>query len=71
MNTEGGGVRIEIAEAKAKLESGEAVALDLVQPQAWDQIDGAVTGAVRIPPQEIEQRFEELPRDLDIVAYCT
>ena len=71
MNARDGGLRIEVDEARAKLESGEAAALDLVQPAAWDQIDGAVQGAVRIPPQEIEQRFVELPRELDIITYCT
>ena len=71
MNGDAGGTRIEVASARAKLESGEAVALDVVQPHAWDHIDGAVEGAVRIPPQEIAERFAELPRDLDIIAYCT
>ena len=66
-----GDVRIDIAQARAKLESGEAVALDVVQPGAWDQVDGAVKGAVRIPPDEIEHRFGELPLDLDIITYCT
>ena len=71
MNGEDGGLRIDVAQASAKLESGEAIALDVVQPGTWDQIDGAVKGAVRIPPEEIGQRFEELPRDLDIITYCT
>ncbi len=71
MSTGNDGVRIEVGAAKEKLDSGEAVALDVVQPPAWDEIDGAVEGAVRIPPQEIGQRFGELPRDLDIITYCT
>ncbi len=64
-------VRVDVAEAKEKLESGGAVALDVVQPGAWEQIDGAVQGAVRIAPQEIGQRFGELPLDLDVITYCT
>ena len=48
-----------MAETKAKLEAGEAVAVDVVQPHAWDQIDGAVKGAVRIPPDEIGHRFRD------------
>ncbi len=64
-------VRIDVAEAKAKLESGEALALDVVQPRSWEEIDGAVQGAVRIAPQEIGQRFGELPLDLEIITYCT
>ena len=65
------GLRIGPGEARTKLESGQAVALDVVQPGAWEQLDGAVEGAVRIPPAEIEQRFGELPLDLDIITYCT
>jgi rhodanese-related sulfurtransferase len=71
MNREDDGIRIDLAQARAKLESGEAIALDVVQPGTWAQIDGAVKGAVRIPPQEVGQRFRELPLDLDIIAYCT
>ena len=71
MNAEDEALRIGVAQARAKLEAGRAVALDLVQPAAWDHIDGAVKGAVRIPPQEIAQRFEELPRDLEVITYCT
>ena len=71
MNGEDGELRIEAAEARTKLDSGDAVALDVVQPGAWEQVDGALRGAVRIPPQEVEQRFAELPLDLDIITYCT
>jgi rhodanese-related sulfurtransferase len=71
VDPEGQEVRIDIEQAREKLESGEAVVLDVVQPGAWDRMDGVVKGAVRIPPEEIEQRFQELPRDLGIVAYCT
>ena len=71
MDAQDPGVRIDVAQAKDRIESGGAVALDVVQPGAWDQIDGAVEGAVRIPPAEIEERFPELPLDLDIITYCT
>jgi rhodanese-related sulfurtransferase len=30
-----------------------------------------IQGSVRIPPEEIEQRFSELPRDKTVIAYCT
>ena len=71
MNSDDSGLTIDPAQAKAKLESGTGVALDVVQPGTWEQLDGAVEGAVRIPPDEIAQRFEELPRELDIITYCT
>lgn len=71
MGADEGGLRIDVAQAREKLESGGAVALDVVQPLAWQQIDGAVKGAVRIPPEEIGRRVHELPPDLDIITYCT
>ena len=71
MSGDGSDVKIGLEEARTKLESGEALALDVVQPGAWDHVDGAVEGAVRIPPAEIEDRFGELPLDLEIVTYCT
>lgn len=64
-------IRIGADQARAKLEAGEAVALDVVQPGAWAQIDGVVKGAVRVPPEEVAQHFEELPRDLEVITYCT
>lgn len=71
MTAEGDDLRIDVEEARARLGTAEAVALDVVQPGAWEQIDGAVEGAVRIPPDEVEQRFGELPRDHEIITYCT
>lgn len=65
------GIRIDINQARSRLEAGEALALDVIQPGAWESIDGVVKGSVRIPPEEFADRFEELPRDLDIIAYCT
>jgi hypothetical protein len=52
-----------VHEARTKLEAGEAVAFDVVQPGVWDGLDGVIEGAIRIPPDEILERFEELPRD--------
>lgn len=71
MSADDTGIRIGIGEARRKLEAGEGLALDVVQPGAWERIDGVVKGSVRIPPEELLERFEELPSNLDIVAYCT
>lgn len=65
------GFRIEVEQARAKLASGEAIALDVIQPAEWGRIHGAIRGAVRIPPLQIVHRFTELPQDCEIIAYCT
>lgn len=64
-------IRIGVAEARTKLEAGEAVALDVVQPGAWNGLEGVIKGSIRIPPDELAERVGEVPRDLDVVAYCT
>lgn len=66
-----GGLRIDVHEAKRKVDSGEAVILDVVAPQVWEQMHEAIPRAIRIDPREIEQRLHELPRDKEIIAYCT
>jgi rhodanese-related sulfurtransferase len=65
------GLRIGPPEAKARVDAGQAIILDAVAPQAWDQLDVAIRGAIRISPDEIETRFRELPRGKQIIAYCT
>ena len=64
-------IRIGVDEARTKLEAGEAVALDVVQPGAWDGLDGVVKGSIRIPPGQLPERLEEVPKDLEVIAYCT
>jgi rhodanese-related sulfurtransferase len=64
-------LRISPAEAKARLDAGQALVLDVVSPPAWDELDVAIAGALRIPPEELEARLNELPREREIIAYCT
>lgn len=71
MATTDASLRIDLDEAKAEIEQGNAVALDVVQPGAWTGLDGAVEGAVRILPDELEDRYAELPMELEIIPYCT
>ena len=76
--------RIDPASAKAKLDAGEAVALDVTSSLIYPAVSHRIPGAIRIPPEpiirglqaarpaaEISNHFESLPPDRDIVAYCT
>ena len=65
------GPRIDAAEAKAMVDAGEAIILDVVASHVWPAMARTIQGSIRIPPQKIEQRFDELPRDKTIIAYCT
>lgn len=64
-------LRIDPTDAKARVDAGEAIVLDVVAPQAWQQLDRAIQGAVRIAPDELGERWGELPRERAIIAYCT
>jgi rhodanese-related sulfurtransferase len=60
-------LRISPAEAHRLLEDG-AVLVD-VRRHADDSVQ--LANAVRIPPDEIPSRLDELPRDRSIVLACT
>jgi len=64
-------IRISPPEAKARVDGGEAITLDVVAPQVWQQMHRAIAGATRIDPREIEQRYHKLPRNRQIIVYCT
>jgi rhodanese-related sulfurtransferase len=76
--------RIDPATAKAKLDSGEAIPLDVTSSLVYPAVSHRIPGAIRIPPEpivrglqaarpvsEILRYFESLPADRDIIAYCT
>jgi rhodanese-related sulfurtransferase len=56
------------AELRALLTSGEALALDVRPTLEYSQ--GHIAGARSIPIDELVRRLNELPHDLEIVAYC-
>jgi hypothetical protein len=65
------GPRIDVGEAKAMIDAGKAIILDVIASHAWPAMARTIQGSIRIPPEEIKDRFGELPRDKAIIAYCT
>lgn len=64
--------RITPEELKAKLDAGEPIAVvDLRHNLDWLPHPERLPGAIRMAPEEIETRNQEIPRDRDIVLYCT
>lgn len=60
--------RIEIADAFARFEKGDALFVDARSAAEFAQEH--VPGAVNIPYTEAEARMGELPKDKDIIVYC-
>ena len=65
------GPRIDVTDAKAMVDNGEAVILDVVASHVWPAMARTIQGSIHIPPERIQERFGELPRDKTIIAYCT
>ena len=53
------------------VEGGQALFLDVVSSSVYPQMHMAIAGAIRIPPEELADRVEELPKSTTIITYCT
>lgn len=53
------------------IDAGKAVILDMVASHVWPAMARTIKDSIRIPPEEIKDRFGELPRDKTIITYCT
>src|ERR671919_1218517 len=64
--------RIAPKELMDKLTAGETISiLDLRQPIDIEAFPQMIPGALRIAMEEIEGRHGEIPRDRDVVLYCS
>jgi rhodanese-related sulfurtransferase len=64
--------RISPEEANARMERGERIAfVDTRNPKAWGEADTKLPEAIRVPADEVEQHFADIPRDRTVVTYCT
>jgi hypothetical protein len=64
--------RITPADLRRKLEAGEPVAIvDLRHRLDFEADPRTLPGALRFDTDELEQRHAEIPRDRDVVLYCT
>lgn len=60
--------RIALAEAKAKVDSGDAIFVDVRTAPEYG--DSHPTGAISLPLSELDARYQELPRDKEIITIC-
>jgi membrane protein DedA with SNARE-associated domain len=64
--------RISAKELMDKLTAGENISIvDLRQPMDIEAFPQMIPGALRIAMEEIEERHKEIPRDRDVVLYCS
>jgi hypothetical protein len=64
--------RITVSELYRLLDSGAAPVIVDVRSQTARALEPRrIPGAVHVPVQDMEQHIKELPRDHEIVLYCT
>jgi hypothetical protein len=62
--------RISPEELKERLDNGEAILVVDVRGAA-DFEFWHIAGAISVPSYDVESRLDELPRDKELVLYCT
>ena len=64
--------RISPEELKEKLDAGgDVVIVDLRHPLDFKAAPLTLPGAIRLAPDELARRHREIPRDREIILYCT
>ena len=64
--------RITADELRRKQEAGEDLfILDLRSSRELGQDPAVILGASHLPPEEVEHRHHEIPRDRDVIVYCS
>lgn len=64
--------RLTPEELKQKLDAKEdLVIVDLCHSIEFEAEPEVIPGAVHLSPEQLEQRHYEIPRDRDVVLYCT
>lgn len=64
--------RITVQDLKAKMDRGDdLVILDVRTGNDYEGSKIKIKGAVRMSIVKIEDRYKELPKDKEVVTYCT
>jgi len=61
--------RIPLADARTLFEIGGAIILDVRDREDYEAAH--IPGAVSMPLAELQLRYQELPKDREIITYCT
>jgi rhodanese-related sulfurtransferase len=64
--------RITVQLLRKRMEAGEEfVFLDVRNPEAWAESEAIVPNAIRVPLGSFEQKLRHIPKERNIVTYCT
>jgi rhodanese-related sulfurtransferase len=64
--------RISVGELKEKIDAGEEIVIvDLRHSMDFEADPQTIPGAFRMDATELEEKNDRLPRDRDVILYCT
>ena len=64
--------RITVDEVRERLARGEPLAIvDARSAESWGKAKTQIPGSVRVPPDEVAQRADAVPKGRAVVTYCT
>lgn len=64
--------RVTVDEIKERMDRGEQFTfVDTRNPKAWAEAETKLPGAIRVPADEVEKYFNEIPHDRAVITYCT
>lgn len=64
--------KIGIDELRKRMEAGEEfMFLDVRNPEAWAESEAMVPNAIRVPLDSLEEKLPYIPKERNIVTYCT
>lgn len=64
--------RVTADEVKERMDRGEEFTfVDSRNPKAWSEAETTLPNALRILPDDVAQRLDDLPKDRSIIIYCT
>jgi membrane protein DedA with SNARE-associated domain len=64
--------RITAVELKRKIDAGEKFAvIDLRHSMDFEADPNTIPGAFYLPSEELDQRYQEIPPDRELILYCT
>ncbi|PID73809.1 MAG: pyridine nucleotide-disulfide oxidoreductase [Desulfobacterales bacterium] len=61
---------ISVVEARARMDAGDVVLLDVREPDENKMVKMPYDDIIHIPLGELRSRMDELPRDKDILTFC-
>ena len=65
-------LRLEPDELKQMMDAGADVFIvDLRHPFDFESAPHSIAGALRMSPEEIAHKHDQIPRDRDVILYCT